>query len=92
MLKETVMLINVRVWIKDNHMSDSPEKKDALDFCTNESEEIIKDIIRDGFKYICDSKRKVMRYIPASQILTVYLYPRTDDESLIKDLPEIIRI
>jgi len=70
-----IKLINfIRIWLKDNRMSDSPIRKQSIDLWTKDGEEIVKDILSDGFKYVCDIKHDVMRYVPPHQILTIYFY------------------
>lgn len=82
----------VRVWVLDNNIRDGIQTKGVIDLWTKDGEEIVKEILNKGFKYFSDVENNIIRYVPSSQILTVFYYDKITPAEEIDKIPMLFRI
>lgn len=63
----------IRVWIKDDAMSDTPTRKSCIDLKTDKGYPIVDEILRYGARWI--NKVGWIETIPPHQILRIYFNP-----------------
>lgn len=82
----------IRVWLKDVNIEDARVKKDYMDFYGIGGAELVKDILKEGFKYFEDREKGILRFVPCHQILSIYFYQNQKVFDEVTGLPQIFKI